>query len=111
MRNKGDKWKKIELRMISGQHVVKQQGKVVRHVFPSDYFCEEIQEVYRWTGMTTPVLLLDLPIYNSYDQFPYFRAYLWSHLLVYVTTNLQSQYISQQCFLSFGYTSVLMPKD
>ena len=99
--------------MISGLHVVKQQGRVVLHVFPSDYFCEEIQEVCRWKGMTTPGLLLDLPIYNSYDQFPHLRAYLWSHLLVYVTTNLQSQYIFQQCFLSFGYAkfSALMPKD
>ena len=66
----------IELRMISGLHVVKPQGKVVLHVFPSDYVCDEIQEVYRWKGMTTPGLLLeDLPIHNSYDQFPYLRAY------------------------------------
>ena len=65
---------KLELRMISGLHVVKQQRKVV--LFSSDYVCEEIQEVYRWKGMTTPSLLFeDLPIHNSYDQFPDLRAY------------------------------------
>ena len=68
--------KKLELRMISGLHVVKQQRKVV--LFSSDYDWEEIQEVYtcRWKGMTTPGLLFeDLPIHNSYDQFPYLRTY------------------------------------
>ena len=58
--------------MISG--LVKQQGKVV--LFPSNYVCEEIQEGYRWKGMTTPGLLFeDLPTHNSYDQFPYLRTY------------------------------------
>ena len=66
--------KKLELRMISGLHVVKQQRKVV--LFSSDYVCEEIQEVYRWKGLTTPGLLFeDLPIHDSYDQFPDLRAY------------------------------------
>ena len=77
MRNKGDRGinGKIELRMISGLHVVKQLGKVV--LFPSDYVWEEIQEVYTCRkGMTTPGLLFeDLPIHNSYDQFPYLRTY------------------------------------
>ena len=48
--------------MISG--LVEQQGKVV--LFPSDYICEEIQEVYWWKGITTPrlagLLFENLPI-------------------------------------------------
>lgn len=41
-----------------------------------NYVCEEIREGYRWKGMTTPGLLFeDLPMHNSYDQFPYLRTY------------------------------------
>ena len=76
--------------MISG--LVEQQGKVV--LFPSDYVCEEIQEVYWWKGITTPhsagLLFEDLPIHKRYDQFPYLRACGGPRLLVYVTANLQS---------------------
>ena len=60
--------------MISG--LVEQQGKVV--LFPSDYVCEEIQEVYWWKGIITPrlagLLFENLPIHKRYDPFPYLRA-------------------------------------
>ena len=56
--------------MISG--LVEQQEKVL--LFPSNYVCKEIPDVYRWKGMTTPGLLFeDLPIHNSYDQFPFLK--------------------------------------